>query len=168
MADFRYTLGDIEVEAYQITEATRYQDKLWPEWIDSRWFMTVDGATWIKLGGEELPFPYLSWLVNKDGAISVCDPFKFEEYSKVVPVEPETFDEPVEHTATVVSGDDGLLFEVMAAFILLKDGKTDEAALSLRVALSQRTQWCNCAPGQCENADPIGCREKSPLVAKSD
>lgn len=167
--DFRYTIGDIEVEAFQITETSRYQDKLWPDWMDSRQFLTVDGETWITLGSEEIKIPYLGWLVRgSSGQISVVDALDFEKYQKVVqnvtvlplavPTEVITLPAPVR--------DDELLADTKLVFEMLQMDSYDEARKLLTTMLSKRTTWCNCSPGLCEKADPWSCREKSPLVKK--
>jgi hypothetical protein len=49
---------------------------------------------------------------------------------------------------------------------LLQDGDTQAAIGILRTALSDETEWCSCAPGNCQNGPRWGCREKSPLVKK--
>lgn len=176
--DFRYTIGDKTIEGYQITEASRYQDKLWPEWLHSRDFINVDGQTWIKIAGEELPVPELSWIVrDASGYMYIVDALEFENYVKVVPHVPETFDEPVMmapvvgptevHTQTVVP-DDSLLLDCKVVFGMLKIGSPEasqEALKHMTTMLSSRTSWCSCAPGQCKKLDVWGCREQSPLVS---
>ena len=177
-SDFRYTIGDKTIEGYQITEASRYQDKLWPEWLDSRDFITVDGQNWIKMAGEELPLPDLSWIVrDATGHMSIVDALEFENYVKVVPYVPETFDEPpvappIAGIAGIVAPatDDGLLLDCKVIFGMLKIGSPEasqEALKHMTTMLSSRTSWCNCAPGLCEELDVWGCREQSPLVSSA-
>ena len=41
--DFRYTMPDGSVvEGFQMTEDMRYQEKKWPEWMNSRYLVTYD------------------------------------------------------------------------------------------------------------------------------
>ncbi len=172
--DFRYTIGDETIEGYQITESSRYQEKLWPEWLDSRAFLTIDGQNWITINGEELPIPDLAWLVKHgDGRMSIVDAFEFENYVKVVPNPP-----PVQLEAVAVgdldvrpgaivyqpSINDEILPEVKGVFEMLQMGSHDEALKALQTMLSARVNWCSCSPGQCEKLEPWGCREQSPLV----
>ncbi len=177
-SDFRYTIGDKTIEGYQITEASRYQDKLWPEWLHSGDFLTIDGATYIDMAGEEVPIPDLAWLVrDATGAMSVVDALEFENYVKVVPHVPETFDEPILVPGATVPyaemaapiADDTLLIDCKVVFAMLKIGSPEacqEALNHMTTMLSSKTSWCNCAPGQCEKLDVWGCREQSPLVKK--
>ena len=171
--DFRYKIGEVEVEGYQITESSRYQDKLWPDWLNSKDFMTVDGAPWITLQGKELRIPPLAWIVrDASGNRSIVEALDFENYVKVVPNVPPSVqlaavpDLPVEGPVIHSVHDDELLLDVKVAFELLQLSQYDEALKVLRVALSSRAQWCNCSPGQCEKLDPWSCRDKSPLVKK--
>jgi hypothetical protein len=169
--DFRYTIGDQTVEGYQITEVSRFQEKLWPDWLNSNQFMTIDGHPWITLNGEEeVPIPDLAWVVkDANGIMSLVDALDYENYVKVVP-EPEYVPSliavPTEiHTQAVVP-DKELLLEVKVAFEMLQMGNAEEALKALQATLSSRADWCECAPGQCEKLDMWGCREKSPLVKK--
>ena len=170
--DFRYTIGDKTIEGYQITEASRYQDKLWPEWLDSRDFISVDGQNCIKIAGEKLPLPDLSWIVrDATGHMSIVDALEFENYVKVVPLVAERFNEiPADIPSagmTMPATDDGLLLDCKVVFGMLKIGSPEasqEALKHLTTMLSSRTKWCTCAPGQCQKLDVWGCREKSPLV----
>ena len=83
--DFRYTKDGVEVEGYQITDESRYQDKLWPSWLSSSDFLTVDGLHWIKLGVEEFPIPKFGWIVqHSDGHKTIVPALEFETYVKVV------------------------------------------------------------------------------------
>ena len=129
-ADFRYTIGDKTIEGYQITEASRYQDKLWPDWLDSNQFMMVDGAQWITINGEEQPIPDLAWVVkHPDGLMSLVDCMDFENYVKVVPnvvhLEQIAPGLSVVPTITTVS-DDELLVEVKVAFQLMQSSEHEQ------------------------------------------
>lgn len=172
--DFRYTIGDETVEGYQITESSRYQEKLWPEWLDSRAFLTIDGQNWIVINGEEVRIPELAWIVKHgDGRMSIVDAFEFENAVKVVP------NPPLAEIAVfpIVDKDkaydiqpaieDELLIEVQGVFAMLKMGAHEDAIKALRGTLSSRVNWCTCSPGQCEKLEPWGCREQSPLVKES-
>ena len=166
--DFRYTSPDgDEVEGYQLTDATRYQEKSWPAWLNPRDFMTVDGAQWITIDGEEMPIPELAWMVKlASGRLTIVDPFAFENYVKVVPLAVEVF-EPPETVGIVVPPEmqsDELLLEVKVVFEMLMMGQIVDAIEGLTTAISSRTNWCKCPPGQCEGLQLWSCREKSPLV----
>ena len=168
--DFRYTIGDKTVEAYQLTDSSRFQQALWPDWLDSRWFITIDGAPWFELNGQEVPIPDLAWVARDSaGNMSFIDALEFENYVKVVPHVAEVFEPTVEPGAAVAAPpavDDTLLAEVKLAFGALQHGDSELALGILKSALTTRAVWCTCAPGQCEELDPWICREKSPLVKK--
>lgn len=166
--DFRYTLDGAEIEGYQITDASRYQQSEWPDWLDSRNFLTIDNDNWIVINGEELPIPELGWLVkHKDGRMTIVDAFAFENAVKVVPHVPETFDLPTteEFTERLLGQDDKLLAEVTMAFEMMLEGEHSAAQSILRNSLSDRTVWCECTPGNCQKTGgKLGCRVNSPLV----
>ena len=103
--DYRYTLGDIELEGYQITPLTAFQDQLWPEWLKmqrlpdepNRVFRDSGNPNtlWLSLPTGEVELPALAWIVKyPDGHYGIVDALDFEEYSKVVPNPP-----PVVHPA---------------------------------------------------------------------
>ena len=165
--DFRYTKDGIEVEAYQITDESRYQ--LDPSWLDSNDFLTIDGLHWIKLGGEELPLPQYGWIVlHSDGRKTIVPALEFETYVKVVPLAPD----PMLQTAEAVSGavseysfaTSELLVDVQVAIELLQGGNNEDALKHLVGVIAKRVVWCTCAPGECVGADKWSCRTKSPLV----
>jgi len=166
--DFRYVFNGEEVEAYQITEASRYQQKLWPDWMDSRQFMTIDGLDWLVIGSEEMPIPQYGWLVKHiDGRITIADALAFDKADKVVPnvVEPEP--QPTDTAVAIPSQpDDEFLSETRIALEMMLAGSLEEGRDHLTKLISKQTTWCNCVPGQCEKLDPWTCREKSPLVKK--
>jgi len=65
--DFRYTLDGKEVEAFQVTEDSRYQERLWPDWMHSKMLLTYDGKEYLKWGehkDEEMAIPEYGWLVR--------------------------------------------------------------------------------------------------------
>jgi len=178
--DFRYIKDGIEVEGYQITEETRYQDKLWPAWLDSRDFITVDGSPWIKIGGEELPIPQYGWLVMwPDGHKGIVPAMEFETYVKVVPLEPDPMLAEAEAAeAPAVQNEietSELLVDIQTAIEMLHMGASQaenglppaaEAALDhLMATIVKRVVWCNCPPDQCDGGDVWSCRTKSPLVS---
>ncbi len=174
--DFRYVLDGEEVEAFQITEETRYAQKLWPDWLDSRSFITQDGQQFF--GEAEIPIPYYGWLVLRGGDIKVTTWQIMEQAEKIVQRVIEAPEETNElglaavateiHTQAVVP-DDKLLNEVTMAYEMLKDGEVSAAEKILRNSLSDRTTWCNCQPGNCQKiGEKIGCRAHSPLVESGD
>lgn len=50
------------------------------------------------------------------------------------------------------------------ALELMQDGQQEAGMKVLKQALTDETDWCACAPGQCAGLERWGCREKSPLV----
>jgi hypothetical protein len=90
--DFRYEMPDgSEVEAFQLTEATRFQEKGWPDWMDSRYLMTkesVDGGkktNWLNINDVETEIPVYGWIVNEGGRIYCVEYEVMEQAEKVVP-----------------------------------------------------------------------------------
>ncbi len=192
--DYRYTLGDIELEGYQITPLTRFQEQLWPDWLKmkrlddelNRVFTISDkpSVLWLSLPTGDAELPELAWIVKyADGHYGIVDALDFEEYSKVVPNPPPVIHAPADggvaplSAATVenVVGDvTEMGNEMMSAIKLLQavneDGqdslppKAEEALDYLIHALGRRTKWCNCPPGQCAGNNEAGCRINSPLA----
>ena len=161
--DFRYTIGDVTVEAYQITESSRFAQKLWPEWLDSRSFLTIDGAAWFVLDGKEVEIPALAWIVRQpSGQLSFVDALDFENYAKVVPHVLEVFDDASAAAVPAAPVDDDLLAEVREAFEMLQMGEDESALKRLRDSRAARAGWCECAPGLCDKQDKWGCRQHSP------
>lgn len=69
-----------------MTDGSRYQQKDWPAWMDSRWLMTINGAQWLDHGGKEIAIPSLGWICNNpDGTITVRGALEMEEWAKMVP-----------------------------------------------------------------------------------
>ncbi len=92
--DFRYEMPDGRiVEAFQMTEATRFQEKNWPDWMNSRMLMTkesTDGASktnWLTIDDVETEIPSYGWLVNDAGRIHAVEYEVMEQATKVVPEE---------------------------------------------------------------------------------
>ena len=169
MTDFRYILDGQEIEAYQITDETRYQQKQWPEWLDSRDFLTIDGMPWLQVGNEEIPIPQYGWIIVRGGVKEVVGWQTMENAEKVVPDVPKAFEEeatdPSQPPAVTKSHDDKLLTEVTVAYELLKNEEYSAAEKVIRKSLSDRTEWCNCTPGNCQKVgEKAGCREHSPLL----
>lgn len=98
MADFRYEMPDgSEVEAFQMTEDMRFQEKLWPEWMHSNYLMTIEGKSWLNISDVETEIPNFGWIVrNAGGTITAVDYSVMEKASKVVPDAPPERDEPSE------------------------------------------------------------------------
>jgi hypothetical protein len=165
--DRRYIAPDgSEIEAWQLTETSRYQDKLWPDWMDSRWFVTIDGDTWLDINGREIQVPGYAWIVYNGAQVDVVPAQAFEAYDKVVK-EPPPAEEPTEQPTTLIDEtpfDDALpvlqyLWEVGEA------GGVEELRDELAKAIRIRTTWCVCAPGECkQQGNRWGCREESPLL----
>jgi hypothetical protein len=84
--DFRYRMSDGSiVEAFQITPATRYQENLWPSWMNSKWLMTVDNQEWLNINDVETEIPKFGWIVKREnGVIGVVDYSTMESADKVV------------------------------------------------------------------------------------
>lgn len=193
--DYRYTLGDIELEGYQITPLTRFQEQLWPEWLKMKRldddlncvFTLSDNANvlWLSLPTGDAEMPELAWIVKyPDGHFGIVDALDFEEYSKVVPVPLAVVHPPADSNVTtlqpvaavenVVGDIVEMRNEMMSAIKLLQEVDADgedrlppkaEAALDYLIhAMSKRTKWCVCPPGQCGGKDEAGCRLNSPLV----
>lgn len=163
--DYRYINPEgIEVEAFQVTETSRYQDKLWPDWLNSRMFMTVNGnEDWLVQGSEEIKIPQYGWLVNHPSAgIQIVDAFSFEAYNKVVK-EPEPVVDPVMNTLPD-STDSAVLLELKVLYEVGEEGGAEAVHKELKNAIARRMTWCDCPPGICEGGDRWSCRQKSPLV----
>lgn len=179
--DHRYTAPNgSTVEAYQITEASRYTQKLWPEWIDSRWFMTVDGQTWLDINGNERPLPAYAWIVNNGGAIEVVEAQDFEAYDKVVKETPleeiaeGNVDSLFNEKPPVIRVDADMTralvdatYESLAGIFKIGSEHGAQAAMDeIRKRLMEATHWCNCAPGECKQSGGMGCRQNSLLIER--
>jgi len=171
--DFRYIAPNgEEVEAFQLTETSRYQDKSWPDWLNSRMFMTVNGTEdWLVEGSEERKIPQYGWLVNTAGGIQIVDALAFEEYDKVVK-EP-TAEELAAVAATMNQQEvpegtmtlhDPVLVELKVLYEIGEEGGAEAVHKELKAAIARRILWCNCPPGQCQEGDRWSCRQNSPLV----
>jgi len=89
--DFRYTLPDgTEVEAFQVTEASRYQEALYPDWMSSRMWLTTENDKgvkkhYLKVGETETEIPEYGWLMQMpSGNIQVVDYTVMEGATKLV------------------------------------------------------------------------------------
>ena len=97
MADFRYTLGDEEIEAFQMTEDMRFQEKNWPEWMQSSYLMTIDGVSWLNINDVENEIPSYGWIIRRsNGHIHAVEYSVMEKAAKVVPDEEPVRDKPSE------------------------------------------------------------------------
>ena len=105
--DYRYTLGDIELEGYQITPATRYRSQDWPPWLkpqrlpddQNSVFSNSDSPNrlWLNLPTGEVELPQLAWIVKyPDGHLGIIDALEFENASKVVPIPAKVFTPPAD------------------------------------------------------------------------
>ena len=88
--DFRYTMPDgSEVEAFQITPRTRYQEREWPPWMNSKWLMTVDKEEWLNINDVETPIPKFGWIVKlPNGTVTVKSWDQMEHADKFVKEQP--------------------------------------------------------------------------------
>jgi len=95
--DFRYTLGDIELEGYQITPQTRWLNQRWPSWLRMQrlpdemncvFSMSEDtNRLWLALPTGDVELPDLAWIVKyPDGHMGFVDALAFDEAIKVVPI----------------------------------------------------------------------------------
>ena len=126
--DFRYTLGDLQVEAYQITPATQHSDQDWPDWLKRQRlpddinsiFSMVENPSrlLLNLPTGEVELPPLAWIVQyNDGHLGIVDALDFEEYTKVVPVPDKVYDPPADGMP-----DESHMAEIFPQHI--KEGKT--------------------------------------------
>jgi len=102
LKDFRYIdSNNAEIEAYQITDRTRWQDEDWPPWMvkqrtkDQKNCLYTDAANpnalYIALDSGDGQLGYMAFVIqNADGSLSVMGEIEFNQYySKVVPVPPK-------------------------------------------------------------------------------
>lgn len=85
--DFRYTMPDGSVvEGFQMTEDMRYQEKKWPEWMNSRYLVTYDhGEHRLNINDVETKIPHFGWVIKKpDGTITAVEYTAMEQADKVV------------------------------------------------------------------------------------
>ena len=102
-ADFRYTSSNndgttFDVEAYQITPRSRFENSEWPNWLQmqksptevNRVYCEADNPndlTLMMVGGVEQPLGHPDWLVlYKNGDITVLTDHDFRNFEKVIPV----------------------------------------------------------------------------------
>jgi len=230
--DFRYTIGDSEFEAFQLTPHNRWQDKDWPPWVTKQRLPEEPNTIYtnaenpslvtLTLPVGEIEIPELGWVAKyPDGTLGVIDPFEMEKAVKVVPNVPKVSAPPADgmpdeshlmdiypqHVkegenykrpavelspaaklaaaaelpgSIVVTNNDvtEMRNEMVSAIKILQESEADgenlltsgavKALEYLIAAVSKRTRWCNCSPGNCEGEDDIGCRVNSPLVKHGD
>ena len=183
--DFRYTNGEVEIEGYQITPASRWQDQKWPEWLkmqrlpdemNALFSMSEDpNRLWIKLPNGDVELPELAWVVRyADGHLGYIEALEMEEWTKVVPIPP-----PVVHPEagevpanvlefarpTLTAEAEGPLREaLLRALTFLQSDDAAEAQEVLKDTLGGLVGWCKCSPGKCEELDQLSCRQHSPLI----
>jgi hypothetical protein len=193
--DFRYKMGDTQIEGYQITPASRWQQKLWPDWLvmqrlpdeTNAMYSAGDGSDdlLIALPGGDAVIPPLAWVIKAvDGTLSVVDAMDMEAWVKVVPVPdpvvhppadgvpnaaPAVALKPVPTLENVAGDTTEMRAEMMATIVLLQHDEAGQALEYLKGRMAARTLWCKCAPGECEDEGAVehdmGCRLHSPLVA---
>jgi hypothetical protein len=160
--DRRYTAPDgSEVEAWQLTETSRYAQKEWPDWLDSRWFLTVDNETWLDLNGREIPLPDYSWITWNGVQAEVVNAMAFEGYVKVVQEAPAP-DPQAQEALPPTNEYSELMSEILV--VLELDEADGDALAELKKVVAKRVTWCACAPGMCEGGDRWSCRQNSPLA----
>lgn len=157
-----------EVEAYQITDSSRYQNQLWPEWLSPRDFITIDGEAWLDLDGKEVKIPPYGWIVWNGVEKVVVGAMAFEAYDKVVK-EPTMIDlvQAKPEQAPMVGPGAADFAELMLELqVALEVGLIDsgDGMDALKKVITKRVTWCTCAPGQCEEGDRWSCRKESPLT----
>lgn len=104
MKDFRYTFTDAlgessEIEAYQVTPSSRFDNQLWPKWLEmqkspsqvNRVYCesgSPNDLTLMMKGGVEQPLGTSDWLVYDaaTGDITVWAAGDMEGFAKTVPV----------------------------------------------------------------------------------
>jgi len=84
--DFRYVLEGQTVEAFQMTEETRYREKDWPEWMNSRYLLTYEGGEQrLKINEAETVIPKFGWIIKyPDNSITAVGYEVMETAAKVV------------------------------------------------------------------------------------
>lgn len=112
--DFRYTLGDIEIEGYQITPASRWQQQLWPDWLRTQRltddtncvFSMADNPDrlWLSLPSGDVELPPLAWVVRySEGKLGYIEALEMENYVKVVPLPLPVVHPPADAVAPVLA-----------------------------------------------------------------
>ncbi len=194
LMDFRYVYDATgrEVEAFQITPKSRYDNEHWPDWLQMQHgpgdvnavFSLSDNpdVLWISLPTGEQMIEPLGWIV-KDGEMRIWEALAFDEtHSKVVPVPdlpaplpaadgvPDevsvlTLVKPeVADTSKEVEEYRSAIFEAIKMLEVNTEGSALAALNHLKGGMASRTEWCDCMPGQCKDGDIWGCRQKSPLL----
>ena len=181
--DFRYKMGDTQIEGYQITPATRWQQEKWPAWLvmqrlpdeTNALYSAGDGSDnlILALPSGDVVLPPLAWVTKAvDGALSIVEAMDMEAWVKVVPVPEPVVAPPADAIADAapvvalrpvptlenVAGDTTeMRAEMTEAIKILQEADTETAgALALdylKGCMVKRTIWCNCVPGQCAFAD---------------
>lgn len=90
--DFRYTLPDgSEVEGFQVTDASLFQDELSPDWMNSKMLLTKSDPDttktkhWLTVGEVETPIPAYGWIIKREsGTIEAVDYEVMESAVKLV------------------------------------------------------------------------------------
>jgi hypothetical protein len=90
--DFRYVMPDgSEVEGFQVTDASLFQDDESPDWMSSKMLMTKGSADsiktvhWLMIGDTETEIPRYGWIIrDAAGAIRAVDYEVMEAAVKVV------------------------------------------------------------------------------------
>ncbi len=193
LMDFRYLdASGREVEAFQITPKSRWDNAHWPEWLHMQKgpgdlncvfsFSDNPDVLWISLPTGEQMIDPLGWIV-KDGELRIMEALAFDEtHSKVMPVpEPPaplpaadgipdeisvlTVVKPaVADTSDEVNEYRTAIFEAIKMLEVETEGSALAALNHLKGGMASRTDWCDCLPGRCEDRNVWGCRQKSPLL----
>lgn len=180
--DFRYTLPDgTEVEAFQVTEASRYQEDLQPDWMNSRMWLTAEGeggkkTDYLKIGDSETEIPSYGWLMRMpSGTIQVVDYTVMEGAVKVVkevPVIPDPIKPQPDDALKLAAKLEGRPFEEVKQEdmeqVALSNARRQEIIdslepeVALKMDLEQTAKY-----DDFPNARPIFANIPSPPVADS-
>jgi hypothetical protein len=135
--DFRYTLEGQTIEGFQMTEQTRYREKDWPDWMDSRFLITYEGGEQrLSINDVETVIPKFGWIVKyPDGSISAVGYEVMELADKMVK------EEEIVHPEAAVD-EEGLL--------LLASKLSGKSVEKLRAEQEERKP----APGRPAKAPP--------------
>ncbi len=178
--DFRYKMGDTQIEGYQITPATRFQPEQWPTWLvmqrlpdETNALYTAGDGTEnliLSLPGGDFVLPPLAWVVKAaDGTLSIVEAMDMEAWVKVVPIPEPIVTPPADGledgtsqkllrpvpTLENISGDTTeMRAEMMSTIVMLQSDEHEAALKYLKKCMAARTLWCTCSPGECRGDDP--------------
>ena len=149
--DFRYKMGETEIEGYQITPASRWQQEKWPSWLvmqrlpddTNALYSAGDGSDnlILALPSGDFVLPPMAWVVKSaTGSLEIVEAMDMEAWVKVVPVPepkvhppadgiPDKADvvalKPVATLENVAGDTNELRNEMLSAIKMLQDVGTD-------------------------------------------